>query len=293
MSRPPWRRRRRRRRIARALLGLALALSALAASPAPASRAAAAPDASLYRALRWRFLGPTRGGRSTVIAGVSSRPNVFFMGTAGGLWRTENAGASWANVSDPFFESSSVGAVAVADSDPDVVWAGTGQGILRGNVAAGVGVYRSADGGRTWANAGLRDAGQIARIRIDPRDPDRVYVAVVGRAFGPSAVRGVYRTTNGGRTWERVLAISPRTGATDLAIDATDPRVLYAAMWTGERKPWTIVSGSAESGLYKSVDGGDRWVKLAGGLPQGVVGKIGVAVSPADPGRVWALVEAA
>jgi len=275
----------RPRRIARALLGVALAFAALGAS--------SSPDASQYRALRWRFLGPTRGGRSTVVTGVPSRPNVFFMGTSGGLWRTENAGVSWTNVSDSAFDSSSVGAVAVADSDPDVVWAGTGQGILRGNVAAGVGVYRSADGGKTWAHAGLRDAGQIARIRIDPRDPDRVYVAVVGRAFGPSAERGVYRTTNGGRTWERVLAVSPRTGATDLAIDAANPRVLYAAMWTGERKPWTIVSGSAESGLYKSTDGGDRWTRLAGGLPQGVVGKIGVAVSPADPSRVWALVEAA
>jgi len=278
------------RRLARGLLALAAAVAATGALAAPA---APSPDATQYRALRWRFLGPTRGGRSTVITGVPSRPNVFFMGTAGGLWKTENAGMSWANVSDSSFDSSSIGAVAVADSNPDVVWAGTGQGILRGNVAAGVGVYRSADGGRTWTHAGLRDAGQIARIRVDPRDADRVYVAVVGRAFGPSAERGVYRTTDGGRTWERVLGISAKTGATDLAIDATNPRVLYAAMWTGERKPWTIVSGSAESGLYKSEDGGDRWVELAGGLPTGVVGKIGVAVSPADPNRVWALVEAA
>ena len=280
------------RRLARGLLGLAAALVGLASLAAEPLPAAAPPDPSAYRALRWRLLGPTRGGRSTAIAGVPSRPHVFFLGTAGGLWKTENAGVSWTNVSDAFFGSSSIGAVAVADSDPDVVWAGTGQACLRANVAAGDGLYRSSDGGRTWSHAGLRETAHVARIRIDPKDPERVYVAAVGRAFGPSAERGVYRTRDGGRTWDRVLAISPRTGAVDLVMDASNPRVLYAAMWTGERRPWTIVSGGAESGLYKTSDGGDHWVRLAGGLPPGVVGRIGVAVSPADSSRVWALVEA-
>ena len=265
------------------LLGLALTL----AGPAPAV------DPSQYQALRYRLLGPSRGGRSTAVTGIPGRPHTFFAGTSGGLWKTDDAGMAWENVSDGFFESGSIGAVAVADADPNVVYAGTGQACLRGNVSAGVGIYRSTDGGRTWAHAGLRDVGQIARIRIHPRDPNLVYVAAVGRAFGPNPERGVFRSKDGGKTWEKVLSISPKTGATDLAMDAVNPRVLYAAAWTGERKPWTIISGSAESGLYKSTDGGDRWVKLGGGLPEGVVGKIGVAVSPADPERVWALVEAA
>src|SRR5262249_37785361 len=189
-------------------------------------------------------------------------------------------------------EWSSLGAVAVADSDPNVLYIGTGQACLRGNVSAGVGVYKSTDGGKTWTHSGLRDAGQIAKIRIHPYNPDLVYVAAVGNAFGPNETRGVFRSKDDGKSWEKVLYGSAKTGVTDLAMDATNPRVLYAAAWTGDRKPWTIISGSAESGLYKSTDGGDRWQKLSGGLPQGVVGKIGVAVSPADPNRVYALVEA-
>jgi photosystem II stability/assembly factor-like uncharacterized protein len=250
-------------------------------------------DPASYQALRYRLLGPSRGGRSTAVAGVSSQPHTFYLGTSGGLWKTTDAGTTWSNVSDTFFASGSIGAVAVADADPNVVYAGTGQACLRGNVSAGVGLYKSTDGGKTWRHSGLGDVGQIARIRVHPRDPDLVYVAAVGRAFGPSASRGVFRSKDGGKSWEKVLYVSPKTGATDLAMDVTNPRVLYAAAWTGDRKPWTIVSGSAESGLYRSADGGDNWKKLAGGLPQGVVGKIGVAVSPADPDRVWALVEAA
>ena len=223
---------------------------------------------------------------------MPGRPHVFFLGTSGGLWKTENAGMSWRNVSDGSFASGSIGAVAVAPSDPNVVYAGTGQACLRGNVSAGIGVYRSEDGGKTWTHAGLPDAGQIARIRVHPEDASVLFAAVVGHAFGPNSERGVFRSKNGGRSWEKALFVSPRTGATDLAMDESNPRVLYAAMWTGERKPWTILSGSGESGLYKTVDGGDHWRKLSGGLPEGLVGKIGVAVSPADPARVWALVEA-
>jgi len=263
-----------------------LLLASLLAAPAPAV------DPTQLQALTYRLLGPSRGGRSTAVAGVPSRPYTFYLGTSGGLWKSEDAGNSWANVSDGFFESSSIGAVAVADSDPNVVFVGTGQACLRGNVSAGVGVYKSTDGGKTWMHSGLRDAGQIGKIRIHPSNPDLVYVASVGNAFGPNETRGIFRSKDGGKSWEKVLFISAKTGVTDLAMDATNPRVLYAAAWTGDRKPWTIVSGSAESGLYKSTDGGDRWQKLTGGLPQGVVGKIGVAVSPADPQRVWALVEA-
>jgi photosystem II stability/assembly factor-like uncharacterized protein len=263
-----------------------LLLAALLTAPGPAV------DPTQLQALTYRLLGPSRGGRSTAVSGVPSRPHTFYLGTSGGLWKSEDAGTSWANVSDDFFESSSIGAVAVADSDPNVVFAGTGQACLRGNVSAGVGVYKSTDGGKTWTHSGLRDAGQIAKIRIHPSNPDLVYVASVGNAFGPNEARGVFRSKDGGKSWEKVLSVSAKTGVTDLAMDATNPRVLYAAAWTGDRKPWTIVSGSAESGLYKSTDGGERWQKLAGGLPQGVVGKIGVAVSPANPQRVWALVEA-
>ncbi|MFY9549686.1 MAG: glycosyl hydrolase, partial [Thermoanaerobaculia bacterium] len=263
-----------------------LLLAAALAAPLPAV------DPSQYQALSYRLLGPSRGGRSTAVTGVPTQPHTFYLGTSGGLWKSEDAGTTWSNVSDGFFESSSIGAVAVADSDPSVVYAGTGQACLRGNVAAGVGVYKSTDGGRTWAHAGLRDAGQVAKIRIHPGNPDLVYVASVGNAFGPNEARGVFRSRDGGKSWEKVFFVSAKTGVTDLAMDAKNPRVLYAAAWTGDRKPWTIVSGGPESGLYKSSDGGDRWKRLSGGLPQGVVGKIGVAVSPADPDRVWALVEA-
>ena len=208
------------------------------------------------------------------------------------MWRTVNAGESWENVSDGFFDTGSIGAIAVSASDPNVLYVGTGQATLRGNVASGKGVYKSTDGGKTWYHVGLKRAGQIGRIRIHPRDPDLVYAAVVGNAFGPSEDRGVFRSKDGGRTWEKVLYISPKTGVVDLAMNLKNPRVLFAAAWTGERRPWTIISGSEECGLFRSTDGGDTWKRVEGGLPQGVVGKIGVAVSPKNPDRVFALVEA-
>jgi photosystem II stability/assembly factor-like uncharacterized protein len=272
-------------------------LAALAAPPPPAVSARAddanrvVPEARL-QALQYRNVGPTRGGRATAITGVPGQPFTFFQGTAGGVWKTKNAGQSWENVSDGFMETGSIGAIAVAPSDSSVIYVGTGQATLRGNVAWGNGVYRSTDGGKTWTQAGLPRAGQIARIRIHPRDPDLVYAAVVGNAFGPSEDRGVFRSRDGGRSWQKVLYVSSRTGVVDLAMSPQNPRVLFAAAWTSQRKPWTIVSGSEESGLFKSVDGGDTWKREEGGLPQGVVGKIGVTMSPANPERVWALVEA-
>jgi photosystem II stability/assembly factor-like uncharacterized protein len=249
--------------------------------------------ASSFQALQYRNIGPSRGGRSTAATGVPGQPHTFFMGTSGGLWKTENAGETWVNVSDGFFQSGSIGAIAVSESDANVIYVGTGQSSLRGNVAAGVGVYKSTDGGKTWKHSGLTQAGQIGRIRIHPKDPDLVYVAVVGNAFVPNEDRGLYRSKDGGKIWQRVLFISSKTGFVDLSMDPSNPRILYAAAWTGQRKPWTIVSGSEESGLYKTVDGGDNWLKVEGGLPQGVVGRIGVAISPANPDRIWAIVEAA
>jgi photosystem II stability/assembly factor-like uncharacterized protein len=249
-------------------------------------------SASKFQALQYRNIGPTRGGRATAVSGIPGQPNSFLMGSAGGLWKTVNSGESWENISDGFFDSSSIGAIAVAQSDPNVIYVGTGQATLRGNVTEGVGVYKSVDGGKAWRHVGLRQVGQIARIRIDPHNPDVVYVAAVGNAFAPNDERGVFRSSDGGKNWQKILFISSKTGVIDLSIDPSNPRVLYAAAWTGQRKPWTIVSGSEESGLYKTVDGGDHWIKLVGGLPQGVVGKIGVAISPANPNRIWAIVEA-
>ena len=281
--------------------GLALASLLAAASqaahaqkPAHAPPAAATPyvDTAAYRALRYRMVGPSRGGRSTTVTGVPGSPHSFFMGSAGGVWFTDDAGTTWRNVSDSAFETGSIGAIAVAPSDPNVVYVGTGQGALRANVSIGFGVYKSTDGGRSWRTSGLRNAGQIAKIRVHPTNPDLLYAAVIGNPFGPSEDRGVFRSRDGGATWQKVLFVSAKTGIADLAIDPSNPRVLYAAAWTGQRLPWTIVSGSAESGLYKSTDGGDSWAKLSGGLPTGVVGKIGIAISPANPDRVWAMVEA-
>jgi photosystem II stability/assembly factor-like uncharacterized protein len=245
-----------------------------------------------FQALKYRNIGPSRGGRCTAVTGIPGQPHVFFMGTAGGIWRTLNAGQSWENISDKFFESGSIGAIAVSESDPNVIYVGTGQSTIRGNVALGVGVYKSMDGGKTWKHSGLRSAGQISRIRIHPKDPNLVFVAVVGNAFVPNEERGLFRSKDGGKTWEKILYISSKTGVADLDMDRSNPRILYASAWTGQRKPWTIVSGSEESGLYRSTDGGDTWEKLAGGLPQGIVGKIGIAISPANSSRVWALVEA-
>ncbi|MGE5243551.1 MAG: WD40/YVTN/BNR-like repeat-containing protein [Betaproteobacteria bacterium] len=240
------------------------------------------------------MIGPHRGGRSTAVAGVPGDRRTFYMGAAGGgVWKTTDAGEVWDNVSDGFFKAGSVGAIGIAASNPNVVYVGTGSACIRNNVSIGIGMYRSADGGTTWQPAGLADAGQIARVRVDPHEPDLVYVAALGHAFGPNATRGVFRSRDGGRSWQRVLSVDDRTGAADLAMDARNPRVLYAAMWTGERRPWGLVGGSSDGGVFKTTDGGDHWTRLTSGLPAGPVGRIGVAVSPARPGRVWALVDAA
>ena len=245
--------------------------------------------------MRWRNIGPHRGGRSVAVAGHPIEPLTFYFGsTGGGVWKTVNGGITWTNISDGYLNSASVGAIAVAPSDPNVLYVGMGEACIRGNVSFGDGVYRSTDGGATWQHLGLADTRHISRVRIHPQNPDHVYVAALGHAFGPNPERGVYRSTDGGQTWTRVLHVSDNTGAVDLTMDPTNPRILYAALYQARRSPWNFVSGGPESGLYRSADGGDSWTRIGAdnGLPAGILGRIGVAISPARPQRVWAMVEA-
>jgi len=243
--------------------------------------------------MRFRSIGPFRGGRVCAVTGVRGRPATFYFGnTGGGVWKTDDAGTTWDPISDRDFSTGSVGAIAVAPSDANVIYVGTGESQPRGNVAAGDGVYKSTDAGRSWLNVGLRATQHISRVVIDPRDPEVVYVAALGHTWGPNPERGIYRSRDGGRSWRRVLFLDDRTGAADLAMDPHNPRVLFAAFWQFQRLPWSIESGGPASGLYKSNDGGDSWSKLAGGLPTGIAGRIGVAVSGARADRVWAIVEA-
>ena len=252
-------------------------------------------DPRLLGSLRWRSAGPHRGGRVVAVAGHPTEPMTFYFGAcAGGVWKTSDGGAYWENVSDGFFETAAVGALSVAPSEPNVVYAGTGEACIRGNVSHGDGVYRSDDGGRTWRNLGLSDTRHIGRVRVHPRDADIVYVAALGHAWGPNRERGVFRSRNGGATWEHVLFRSERAGAVDLSLDAQNPRVLYAAVWQARRTPWSMTSGGPDSSLWKSSDGGDTWTDISRnpGLPRGVLGRIGVAVAPADGRRVYAVIEA-
>ncbi len=254
--------------------------------------AAAATIAKAYEGLEFRNIGPFRGGRVTAVSGVRWKPLVYYFGgTGGGVWKTVDGGSNWAPMSDKDFKTGSVGAIGVAESDPNVIYAGMGEAPIRGNVSNGDGVYKSTDGGRSWKNVGLKNTYQISRVRVHPKDPDLVYVAALGHVWGSNADRGIFRSRDGGKTWEKVLFVSDKTGASDLCMDPGNPRILYAAFWQVYRKPWTLESGGAEGGVWRSTDGGDTWKKLAGGLPEGIVGNIGVAVSPARPERVWAIVE--
>ena len=247
---------------------------------------------SLLEGLTYRMIGPLRGGRSTAVAGIAGEPATYVMGTTGGgMWKTDDYGITWSNLSDGAF-GGSIGAVDIAPSDPATIYVGTGSACIRGNTSAGHGLYKSQDGGRTWAFIGLPEAGQVGDLVVHPSNPDLVYVAALGHAFGKNPERGVFRTTDGGETWEHVLAIDDSTGVVSLALNPYNPRELYAGAWRAERKPWTLISGGPNSGVYKTTDGGDTWSKLGGGLPTGIVGKVGVAVSPANPDRVWAIVEA-
>ncbi len=249
-------------------------------------------DPALYEGLAYRLIGPFRGGRSTAVDGLAGRPGVYVMGTTGGgVWKTDDYGHTWHNLSDGFF-GGSIGAIDVADSDPAVIYVGTGSACIRGNTSAGHGLWKSTDGGRSWAFSGLPEAGQIGDVVVHPTNADLVYVAALGHAFGKNPERGVFRSRDGGATWEHVLAIDDSTGVVSLAMNPHNPREIYAGAWRAERKPWTLLSGGPNGGVYKTTDGGNTWTKLAGGLPTGLVGKVGVAVSPANPDRVWALIEA-
>ena len=239
------------------------------------------------------MIGPARGGRVTTVTGVNQEPHTFYMGaTGGGVWKTIDAGATWRNISDNAFPTGSIGGMDVADSDPSVIYVGTGSEGIRSNVSIGKGMYKSTDAGRSWRFVGLREAGQIGAVVVHPTNPDIVYAAVVGNPFANGRTRGVYRTRDGGSTWQQVLFLSDSTGAVDVELQPGSPDVVYATMWRGARRPWTVISGGGEDGIYKSSNGGDSWSKLGGGLPTGVVGKSDLAVSAAAPQRVYALVEA-
>lgn len=250
-------------------------------------------DPSWYQALTYRMPGPYRGGRVTAVTGVPGPEPVLYMGaTGGGVWKSTTHGLQYTNVSDGYFDVGSIGALAVAPSDSNVVYAGTGSACIRSNVSTGRGVYKSLDAAETWMYIGLPEAGQIGSMAVHPTDPNLLYVAALGHPFGPNPERGVYRTYDGGTSWEQILYVSDSTGAASVAINPDQPNEIYATMWRAERKPWTIISGGLEGGLYKSIDGGDTWTQLTDGLPTGLRGKIDVSLSPANPERVYALVEA-
>lgn len=252
-------------------------------------------DSKFYDQLEWRNIGPNRGGRSLGCAGSPGRINEYYFGaTGGGLWKTVDGGTEWFPVTDGQVTSSSVGAVAVAETNPDVVYIGMGEVQLRGSITQGDGVYKTTNGGKTWRHLGLKETQAVARIRIHPTNPDIVYVAALGHPYGDNPERGVFRSTDGGNTWKKVLYVSDKAGAVDLIIDRTNPKVLYASTWQVYRKAWKMWGGGPDCKLWKSLDGGDTWIDLTAnpGMPEGPIGKIGVTVSPADPNRVWAIVEA-
>jgi photosystem II stability/assembly factor-like uncharacterized protein len=252
-------------------------------------------SADMLRTLEYRLVGPFRGGRVGAVAGDPHDSQVFYFGsTGGGVWKTYDGGIYWQNVSDGFFQRASVGALAVATADPNVIYAGMGESCIRGNVSHGDGVYRSTDAGKTWTHLGLADTRHISKVRIHPADPNLVYVAALGHAHGPNEQRGIFRSRDGGASWEHVLFRSPDAGANDLSMDPHNPRVLYASFWEARRGPSSLVSGGPGSGLFKSTDGGDTWTEISRhkNLPKGVLGKIGVCVSGAQRDRVYAIVEA-
>lgn len=257
----------------------------------------AAPLAAndLLEGLQWREIGPYRGGRSAAVAGIpQDRETYYFGATGGGVWKTSNAGGHWENVSDGWF-GGSIGAVAVSAWDPAVVYVGGGEKTIRGNVSHGDGMWKSVDAGKSWAFIGLADSRHISRIRIHPRDPDTVYVAVMGHLFGPNEQRGVYRTRDGGETWERVLFVNDQAGAVDLVMDPSNPRILYATTWRVIRTPFSLESGGEGSAIWKSMDSGDSWTRLSEheGLPAPPLGIAGITVSPSNPDNLYAIVEAA
>lgn len=264
------------------------------AEPAPTAEGAQVAPSALLETLDWRLVGPFRGGRCAAVAGLAgNRDRYYFGATGGGVWRTDDAGKTWQNLSDGYF-GGSIGAIAVAPSDPRIVYVGGGEKTWRGNVSSGDGVWKSLDAGSTWEFAGLPDSRHVSRLRVHPQDPQTVYAAVMGHVSGPNEERGVYRTRDGGGTWQRVLFVNPHAGAVDLCLGPDDPNVLYATTWRAVRTPWSLESGGEGSGLWKSSDGGDTWQALheRPGMPSGVLGISGLCASPADPKRLYAQIEA-
>jgi len=254
---------------------------------------AAKKETMPYQALEWRLVGPFRGGRATCITGVPSKPFVYYMGaTGGGVWKTDDGGSNWHNVSDGFMKTGSVGAIAIADEDPNVVYVGMGEAPVRGQSSSfGDGMYKSTDAGKTWTHIGLENTRTISKVLIHPRDENLVYVAAQGSRWVPNDDRGLYRSNDGGKTWKRVLFVDATAGPSDIVMDPTNPRILYVAFWQHQRTPWQIRSGGPNSGIWKSTDGGDNWARLTEGLPK-EMGKIGISVSLANPDRVYANIEA-
>ena len=248
-----------------------------------------------FSEFQYRTIGPSRGGRVTTVTGTPMLPGTFYLGASGGgVWKTDDYGTTWNNVSDGYFDTPSIGAIEIAHNDPNIVYVGTGSDGLRSNIISGKGVYKSIDGGKTWKHIGLENAGQIGAVEIDPTDHNIVWVAAIGNAFKPNEERGIYKTTDGGETWEKVLYISDKTGFADLELLPSNPNIVYAAAWKAQRTPWTIISGGEnhEGGIYKSINGGKDWVKLEDGLPKGLIGKIDLAVSPTDSSILYAVIEA-
>jgi len=248
-----------------------------------------------FEAFQYRTVGPVRGGRVSTVTGIPSVPGTFYLGaTGGGVWKSDDYGTTWNNVSDGFFETPSIGAIEVASNNPNLVYVGTGSDGLRSNVISGKGVYKSTNAGKTWQHIGLRESGQIGAVEIDYKNNEIIWVAAIGNAFKPNEERGIFKTINGGASWEKVLYISDKTGFSDLELHPKNPKIVYAAAWKAQRTPWTIISGgpNEEGGIYKSKNGGKDWVKLKNGLPTGLVGKIDLAVSPADPDILYAVIEA-
>ncbi|HEV2289171.1 MAG TPA: hypothetical protein VGR81_09490 [Candidatus Acidoferrales bacterium] len=257
--------------------------------------AAPIPPDHLTSALSWRSVGPYTGGRITTVAGIAAEPNVFYMGTAGGgVWQTEDYGHSWKNISDKDFKNGDIGAMAIAPSNSQMIYVGTGDSAPRNTVLTGEGMYKSTNGGKTWTFIGLGETHIISWILVDPKNPDVVYVAALGHLFGSNAERGVFKTTDGGQTWQKILFVDDQTGATCLAMDPSNPSVVYAGMWQMSRSHWTFSSGGPGSGIYKTTDGGANWTNIthSAGLPTGIFGKVGIAVAPGNPNVVYALIQA-
>ncbi|EWH12561.1 glycosyl hydrolase family protein [Cellulophaga geojensis KL-A] len=250
------------------------------------------PEA-LYSSMQYRLIGPFRGGRSAAVTGVPNKPNLFYFGaTGGGVWKTEDGGRSWGNISDGFF-GGSIGAIEVAQSDPNIIYVGGGEKTLRGNVSSGYGIWKTEDGGKTWTSAGLSKSRHIPRIKIHPKNPNIIYAAVLGNIYKPTEERGVYKSTDGGKTWRKTLFVNSSAGAVDLTLDPNNPRVLYASTWRAKRTPYSLSSGGDGSALWKSTDSGETWTEISKneGFPKDTLGIIGVTVSPKNSERVWAIVE--